>query len=263
MKQTLDDIELTADESGRRHLTAIEMFFKESRQAMTGFEAFSHAGSLTLRAALQSLAWGHLSVEEDAVENEMRFISQEAHRTALTHLDISHEQTSADAFTELVIDAERAAASYLADEIIAQTGRDVNQVLRDYRNASLRALMLADVSDMSKQEANTSVLIDIMNMRRQRLWFTDRAGRKFPSQKHVRRLWRMTLRDHWVMIYLRTLAVHGETHAFIWHPDPQHKFYGESMKIAEADYGLAEADKIFHPNARALPVARKYMMELT
>jgi len=120
---------------------------------------------------------------------------------------------------------------------VSQTNRDVNQILRDYQNASLRVLMTADAKGVSTLTAGSEVVMEEINNRR-KLWFHDRAGRKIPSQKHIRRTWRMALRDHWLMVYAQTLTAHGVTKAVIWHPDPNHVAYGLPVDLTMADFGL-------------------------
>tara|TARA_R110000850_G_scaffold192143_1_gene319081 strand:- start:594 stop:809 length:216 start_codon:yes stop_codon:yes gene_type:complete len=68
------------------------------------------------------------------------------------------------------------------------------------------------------------------------------------------------MRDHFVQAYLQTLTTSfGISEAIMWHPDVTHGNYGRHLAITEPDYGLEDIGKALHPNARALPVAQKFM----
>ncbi len=110
--------------------------------------------------------------------------------------------------------------------------------------------MSADIG-ISREQAGMSVVMEEISIRR-KLWFRDKLGRKIPSHKHIRRTWRMTLRDHWLMVYAQTLTAHGVNEAVVWHPDPKHEHFGRKISLTEADFGLTDRDQIFHPNARTL-----------
>ena len=259
MKTFLDDLEWISERHGDQHRTLIAAFLNESKSAMAGHLAFSRVGADRLKATLSDIALTYLEMNEEKIEEILPEISKDAHRAALEHLRMSDAEIDADQLSELLGDVESASSSFISGEIVSQVNRDVNQVIRDYRNASIRASMLAE--NVGQQAANIQVMIDEMNSGR-KLWFKDRAGRKIPSQKYVRRLWRQVLRDHWVQVYIKTLAMFGETKAVVWHEDHKHRAFGIELDILEPDYGLHDIDKVFHPNSRALPVAQSYMMEM-
>jgi len=258
MKTLLDDLDLISDQASTRHLSASLVFMNQSRQAMTGHLAFSRAGAADLSSDLTALAWTYIENEEDRVGDTLDQLSKDAHRRAKEHLGVTDAEDDEMTLSELLSSSEETSENYLTSEIIAQVNRDVNQVVRDYRNAALRTLMITDIGTMSREDANMQVMIDELNTKR-KLWFRDRAGRKLPSQKHIRRLWRQTLRDHWMQVYLQTLAMFGQSVAVIWHPDPGYHAFGTVIEISEQEYGLDDIDKVFHPNSRALPVASAYM----
>lgn len=258
MKDLLDYFEREADAARERHSAFILAMAGETHRAMTGPYAFTAMGARHLKSALVEFGWSHVEQEEQRAGAIFEALSERAQKLVKLHLGLSVAQKHEGALSELLSDPEDASASYLKGEIVAQVNRDVNQVVRHYRDASLRVMMRADLGTETTADAKIKVMLDEINAKR-RLWFRDRAGRKIPSQKHVRRTWRSTLRDHWVSAYMTSLAAYGEKDALIWHEDPSHSSFGEVMKIGEPGYDLDDYEQTFHPNARALPVARAYM----
>ena len=261
MKNFLDDIELISAQAGRRHQVAVSSFLNQSNIAMTGHLALTRAGANELKGQLSSIGWSHIESEESIIGDAIRDIASEARTSALSHLGILDTQNLKEPISELEESSREASENYLLGEVVSQVNRDVNQVIKDYRNASLRAAMLVDLEDITPGDAKLNVMIDEINAKR-KLWFRDRAGRKLPSQKYISRLWRQVIRDQWITSYLTTLSEHGETEAVIWHEDPNHRLYGEVLTLSEQDYGLSDIERAFHPNSRALPVAKKYMEKI-
>lgn len=260
MKALLDDFDLIADRAGKRHMSVIGTFDNERKRAMTGAKAFSRSGVSGLTRSLTSLAWTYIENETDRIHDAVSEISQDATRRALEHLSVNVSKTSQDELSGLFSETEDASVKYLTSELVAQVNRDVNQIIKGYRNAALRAVMKADIDGISREAANMQTMID-ETISNQKVWFFDSVGRKLPSQKHIRRTWRMALRDHWVQIYTRTLTAFSVSKAVVWHPDSSHKFHGEPLQLTEVDFGLSNFDQVFHPNARVLPVTDNYMKD--
>lgn len=258
MKELLDYFETEAEAARERHLVFIASLTGEAQRAMVGHHAFTAIGARDLKSALVEIGWSYVENEAWRLGDIFSALSERAQKRAQSHLGLSDAVKHEDALSELLKDPEDASASFLKGEIVAQVNRDVNQVVRSYRDASLRVLMKVDLGAETRDTAKVQVMIDEMNAKR-RLWFRDRAGRRIPSQKHIRRLWRHVMRDHWVAAYMATLAGYGEKDALIWHVDPSHRAFGQVMRIGESDYGLDDYEEVFHPNARALPAARAFM----
>ena len=258
MKDVLDTLEHLSTAAGDRHLLLTGTLNDQFSTATSRVGAFSSAAARELVSDMINVAQLHLSEEETRIEDALRAMSEDAHRRAKDHLSMSDSKFSEVELTELFSQPEDMSGSYLHSELVAQINRDVNQLRRHYRNASLRVVMKSDMSDMTREQASRDVMVEEM-ISRKKLWFNDRAGRKIPSQKHIRRLWRMVLRDHWVAVYMSTLARFSVEEARVWHMDPSHRSYGLQLSVTDPDWGLENINEVFHPNANALPVAPAYL----
>ncbi|MDX5412911.1 MAG: hypothetical protein LPK02_07670 [Rhodobacterales bacterium] len=251
MSQFLSRLEMVSELAGNRHLMFASAILDASGAAMAGPAAFTAEGSRRLKSSMVDMGWSYVEQERAIMADVIDETAKDAHRSAIEQLGYSDPEKSFDALSERFSQSHAATEEYLYGEVVSQTNRDVNQVLRDYQNASLRVLMTADSKGISRTQAGMQVIMEEISIRR-RLWFRDRAGRKIPSQKHIRRTWRMVLRDHWLTVYAQSMAMHGITEAVIWHPDPNHHAFGLKVDLTDVDLGLANRDEIFHPNARTL-----------
>lgn len=262
MKHLLNELDRSATDAAARYKTFTGAIIEESHRAMIGPNGLSAARGKTLKASVIKIAQTYLSFEEARIELEMDTLTQSALGAALDHLRMSNAQVTQDALRGELSASREASASYLLGELTSQVNRDVNQTIKSYRNACLRVVMKQDGAMMSTAKAKDQVLFEEIQAERQ-MTFTDRAGRKTRSDAHVRRIWRESARDNWAQSYLQTLAHMGEAYAAVWHPDVSSNSFGRRIVIAAPDYGLEDRSKVFHPNARAIPVALDYMELVT
>ncbi len=258
MKLILNEFDRLAAEADDRHQMLINALTQESRQGMVGFHALSPAQARRTKSQMITIAQLALGTEEAQMEVEIKGVTESALRAAYDHLGINDPRNTPIALSEALSASEDASVSYLLGEITSQVNKDVNQTLKDYRNAALRAMMKSQIEGISREKANETVLLEEVNADRKPV-FTDRAGRRIKSNLHVRRVWRQALRDHWVQTYLHVLSSYGISEAVLWHPDVTHRYHGAVIKITEPDYGLDDKNRALHPNSRALPVAKSYM----
>lgn len=85
--------------------------------------------------------------------------------------------------------------------------------------------------------------------------FTDRAGKRWPSPRHVRVLWRHALVLAWNESALLAGAAIGLDAMEIAHPDPRHGGYGQKIAVAAQGDGMtwqeARGEGYFHPQSNA------------
>lgn len=258
MKTLLDYLDQSATDADRRYLILTDALIAETRRGMIGQSAFSPAEARRVKNNLILVGRSSLSSEELRIESTISELTESANRAAFDHLGLTLRQSIVNAPSDALTASEETSISYLLGEITSQVNRDVNQALKDYRNAALRAVMKADLTGVSRDNANSQVMLEEMNARR-KLWFTDKSGRKVKSNLHIRRIWRQAIKDHWMQVYLQVLSSNDISEAVLWHPDISHRHYGETLSITEPDYGLPDHQKVFHPNSRAIPVARSFM----
>ena len=261
MKFVLNELDRKATEAGDRHRLLTDAMRQISLQGMVGNKALSPLQGRHVKQDLITMARNALDTEEARIEVEISALTKEALRAVHAHLSINDSRNTPNALSEALRASEDASVSYLLGEFTSQVNRDVNQTLKDFRNAALRAAMRSQLTGTPRDAANQSVLMEEMQADREPT-FIDRAGRRFSGNTHVRRIWRQALRDHWVQVYLQTLASFGISSAVMWHPDVAHRFYGVPIQITDPNLGLKNKEKILHPNSRALPVARTYMEEV-
>ena len=258
MKDVLSYLDHRAQRGGELHLSATRQMQGESRAAMFWPSAFTARAVRKVREQLRQVAQNYIETIGEIIASDIHSVSKDARMRALEHLSIETRDLHSDAFYDALSEFEDASFSIFSSEIASQTTRDLGQVLKRYRNHALRVLMLADVRHISREEARDQVISEESDGG-VKLWFRDSAYRKIPSHKFARKLWRQVLRDHWVQVYMKTLAEYGDGKAVVWHEDPKHGSFGIELNAAERDYGLEDLDSVFHPNAGVLPVAKKFM----
>jgi hypothetical protein len=88
--------------------------------------------------------------------------------------------------------------------------------------------------------------------------FVDRGGRRWPSPRHVRVLWRQALVLAWNETALLRMAELGIAAAEVNHPDPQHGETGRRFAVADGGFWQELRSEVFHPNSNAwlIPVTQ-------
>lgn len=262
MKHILNEFDHSATDVGNRYKTFAASLTDRGHRGMLGSNAFSAMQGKMLKRDLVNMAVTMLENEEVRISIEMETLTESALRAAIDHLRMTDAETNEVALRTSLEASERDAVNFLYSEIAAQVNRDVNQTIKDFRNACLRVVMKVDTSSLTTSQAKEKVVMEEMSSERL-LKYTDAAGRKVNSDAHIRRTWRAAMRDHWVQTYLRTLSHMGETHAIVWHPDVASDSFGRAIDIAEPEYGLKDFKKVFHPNARSIPVSVNHMEMIT
>jgi hypothetical protein len=143
--------------------------------------------------------------------------------------------------------------SELHSEIVVQIERDVTFLKRALRSAAMEVEIAAQAQGIARRAAQ--IQRQLRTPGELRFHFQDRTGRRWPSQKFVRVVWRQHLLDVHNQVVMATLAEHGLDRAMIRHPDPRHRYAGQVIGLVPG-LGLPTYAEIreeaFHPNAEAV-----------
>lgn len=137
-------------------------------------------------------------------------------------------------------------------ELRAQIERDVNVIVSKRRELVLAA---TTASWSRRRDLNTAYL-QLQSARRESVdfYFTDRTGRRYPSQKYVRQLVRHALLNFACESFVLEAASFGVDTVFVDHPDRNNSHNGEAISLVGAANMLSLSDirdEAFHPNSNA------------
>lgn len=200
---------------------------------------------LQARAYAMVLPW--LEDERALIEAALLQAGQEALDATTQDLGIAGESLTDDEqahLAELSIDLENL--------VRVQLERDISLLAGALREIALRGAISARSRGVSRTGVLAPLIADAMS--RMRFEFADRAGKRWPSQRYLKTLWRQALVIGWNETALLVMADHGLDQAVIDHPDPNHSENGTLISLTEAANGLLWSDvkpDIFHPNTSA------------
>lgn len=235
-----------AEDAAVRHEQMTDMFQVLFSRAMSGSK-FSHAGTVSaVVAEAVSIAMRYLQDEQDRIARALEKIAVEAQgrvRAQLSSIDADELSDAALAHLELT-------QSYLADEIAAQTKRDIATLRLELQRATLEVSMIARTRQVTDREAlwiyrmNHPETLDFH--------FRDRAARRTPSRAFARTVWRSALLSAYNEIVAMTIVEHGLDRAVVLKfEDGVEKLVDEISLSGDEellDYAAAAAT-YFHPNA--------------
>jgi hypothetical protein len=253
MIHPFDKIEEYADQAAERHRLWIATVMNTEAAAANAPQAFSPRVISELERQLVGVEDVHLGFEQTALNEALSQMIDYANQEAVRQLGMQIRLAQTDNISMML--------DFGMGEIEAQMLRDISQVMKLHRQRGHAAQLTADMNGLSVRE----VVIDqnIRAMRRSdRVWFEDRAGRRIASHKHIRRLWRLLLRDQYMMSFARNIALMGQYSARIVHPNPQHRAYGRVVTLGTGTSFLAEHEDIFHPNAQVYLVTESTYQEM-
>lgn len=252
MMHPFDVIEAQAEEAAERHRTWVSMILDAESQASGQITAYTPRAVNDLVQRLDDLANLHDSFEELRLSIGLTDM-------ALAAVKDVQDQTGLQIVT-LNDDEIDALKEFGAEEVSAQTARDIAQVVKLHRQRGASMRMMADSQGIAMQEANIAQIVDRAR-KPDRIWFEDRVGRRIASHKHTRRLWRLLLRDQYLTSFAAHLTLTGQLSARIVHPDPQHRAYGQRVDLSAGLSFMSELEDVFHPNAQALLVTERRFQE--
>lgn len=241
MNSPFDRIETIAGTAADRYRGLMGIMRSQEVAALGRRDALRPSGVQALRSDLESLSDIYLAQEirylvEALTEMDYMARSEATRQTGLVRAEIT---VGNPGFVE-----------FATDEIEAQLMRDATQILRFHRKRSVDASMRQMAQGVSFDAALMDVRVEGVQGNAT-MWFSDRAGRRISSHKHIRRFWRALLRDGYMQTLSAEFALRGAFTARIVHPDTGAKGFGEIVHLDGSKPDLSSYENVFHPNAQA------------
>jgi len=254
MNAPFDQIELLADRAANRYRGAIDILRNQETGALAQSNALTPRGIRALRRNIEQIGDNFLTQEESEIDKALKEILTLAEAEATRQMGQFPPALSNWRISDALLE-------YGVDETEAQLVRDAAQLMRFHRkrgvDAQNRAMIRGISTEAAVMEIRIESISDSVN-----LWFTDRAGRRIASHKHIRRFWRGLLREGYLGSLASELAMRGALTARIVHPDPASRGFGEVVQLDGSKPDLTSFENVFHPNARASLVAENVFKEV-
>lgn len=238
----MDPIAYTrASHRAAERYTVVLAAFKSVLFAYMG-QPFAEASMRALRINVKKLAATYLETETDLIRTALTDTAQNAQEQVLEDLNAISAATIPEAlkpFLEQSVD-------HLSVEVEAQLSRDVEALVRRYREFALEAQLAA----YSRGLVKPAVTIGQGDQNTVRFYFRDRAGRVTASEGFIKTAWRQSLVSLGAEFYLLEAVNRGATKVVVVNPDPNHEFQGREISLTDED-GQSFTDlrdQIFHPN---------------
>lgn len=215
------------------------------QQLHHGAAGLSPLGARLLREGAMKLAIRHLDSEDAHAAHDLQMLTERVSESAHAHFGTQGAQRIADRFPDVSESSHDAFHDWVMGELRAQLERDISQLVLEFRKAAI------EHGDPARAAATRMTFVA-----------RDRAGRRVPARTHTHRTWRAMLSEHHRAVFLGLAERSGAQSLRIWHPDPNSRGYGETIRLDGRGPGLEDFAAIFHPNTRALPVSERHFMEL-
>lgn len=203
--------------------------------------------------AFANIRMGSYEVAQTFMESEVEFFERDLQSLqdrarALAQSDVL---SGAPSKTLVLSDYADELVTWFRQELRSQIERDINTAVQKRREIALDATLMARSKGYSEE-----VAYQLASSRRGgvNFYFKDRAGRKYPSQKFIRQLYRQGLITIAIESYALEAAAYGVAELEIVHPDNNHGYVGERITLVEKPNMLTLAevrDEVFHPNSNA------------
>lgn len=206
-------------------------------------DPFSERTADQLRKQAVEVGRMYLRAEVPLIEEAVTESAQDALDSVHADLGVSVAQDVPDRLSAFL----HAHMDYLENELRAQLSRDVEMLVRRYREHALEA-HLARVTN-SGFAAPSAITAD-----KSRFYFRDRMGRLYPSTKYVRTSWRHTLLVIAAEFYALEAAELGATTVEVIHEDSHAAVNGMRISLDgsfEPTF-LDVRDEVFHPQAQVV-----------
>lgn len=240
----LDQFTLIASTASQRYVDVLGVF--RSMLNSSELTPFSKRSAEDLRSQALEVARAFWKSESTVSEHILLETAQDAISNA--HSDLKEKPSSKvhkrnEAFLEQ-------SHSFLMAEIWAQLQRDVEALVKRYREFGLMVDLTARHGNISREQAILKTLAGAQAG--VRFTFKDRAGRLHISQRFMRTLWRHSLVCLYADFYMLEAVSLGAEAIEITNTDPNHLFTGHIINVADnADY-LSLREEIFHPNSTVI-----------
>lgn len=203
--------------------------------------------------AFSAIRTGSYEVARVYMDTEIEFLDRDLnrlqeHARALVRTEVLSGPPSS---TYALSDYSEEIVTWFRQELRSQIERDINSAVQKRREIILDATITSRTKGVPLLEAYELALTRREGVN---FYFTDRSGRRYPSQKFIRQLFRHTLLTAAVETFALEAASYGVTELEITHPDKNHSFNGELITLVETPNVLTLADvrdDVFHPNSNA------------
>jgi hypothetical protein len=206
-------------------------------------EPFSERAADQLRKQAVEVGRMFLRSEVPLIEEAVTDSAQDALETVRVDLGVTVAQTIPDRLSAFL----HAHMDYLESELRAQLSRDVEALIKRYREHAIEA-HLARVTT-GQYVAPKAITAD-----KSRFYFRDRVGRLYPSTKFVRTTWRQTLLVVAAEFYALEAAELGATSVEVIHEDKNAAVNGMLISLDGSfePAFLDVRDEVFHPQAQVV-----------
>lgn len=186
---------------------------------------------------------GELDHLEGALNNARRIAVERARREMLTGAPAKEVELQ-DYAEELF--------RWFEDELRAQVARDTNVLVQKRRELAIAAT----TNSWGRGRSVDLAFANLIAQGREKVdfYFTDRSGRRYPSQKFYRQLVRHALLTYATETFVLEASSMGAETVFIDHPEKNNSYAGTRLTLVGDPNMLSLADvqdEAFHPNSIA------------
>lgn len=217
-----------------------------ARHIQSGADPGSDRARRRAQADGYVLAETYLAEEGTHLRDAIAREREDATRATLTALNLPYEPAG-----EMAVAHSEAIATDLEFQLRVQLERDIASLTRGMRAAALRARLVARARAVPLRAALVT-LAHSGDAPAVQFHYEDRAGRRWPSHKLVRTIWRHALLLDWNETAMLVMAERGITQATIEHPDESHAERGTVISLTEEPTLItwnSVREDVFHPNS--------------
>lgn len=203
-----------------------------------------------LRMSAFAIARTFIDVEMKLIEQDLDDVADYQFRRAVSEAGLQAADIDR---AEILDDLLAETADHLETEMRAQIERDVAQLLKRHKDFQLEVHLISLTERVDPRSAQFRALM--RHSDQVRFFFKDRSGRRYPSQKFIRTVYRDALLQAGNEIYMLTAVDVGFKKARVVHPD-RNAGVNDYVFPLNPDTGQGSyveiRDEAFHPNSNAI-----------
>jgi hypothetical protein len=232
-----------AERAGTRYGLLLESF-RSALAGATGQAPWSARLQVRLAERLYEFSSDYMAAETPLIAEQLQATAREATRSTGERMHVTA------AATEPTLENAADHGTALDAAMRLQLERDIAATLAALRQVALGETLRARASGMERRGGDAIASLAQGALRHD---FLDRAGKRWPSQKYIRTIWRHAMVRVWNESAMLTMAEHGLTGAEIRHPDINYGMLGQRIDFLPDTAGLhwLKVEEIFHPNTNA------------
>lgn len=233
-----------ADDASSRYLVVLQAWRSLLSNSLSS--PFSQKAVEELRANAVSIGETYFATERKLVKEALQNAAETAQKSAQTDLSLNPVSDITDVKEAFLEQSEE----HLLGQIRAQLLRDIETLIQRFREFAIEAHIGAAARGFSTPSVRLGFEQD-----RVRFYFRDRAARLYPSQKHIRTIWRQSLVSIGAEFYAMEAAERGCKSCVVEHLNPDSKWFGMTINLGGARDGnsfIELRDEVFHPNSDAM-----------